>query len=216
MNSYPPELLAQLAPVMFVAGLDPPANGPTPASPTTPTPMQKPQDAFQVLALRLRDALLAQRKVAIWQPEKNKSFQVILVDRDVKFPPRKLVPPDDPQYSSAHSPLSPLTPTSPLHPDGLIAPIWIRKHTSLIPSVFVLFMRIYEHPPAATRTPLDFPNPDQEREREIEERRRDTELAADIAQRKKFTNERGIKLTVVLMASRKMLGERQPLSHDYR
>ncbi|KAF9560978.1 hypothetical protein CPC08DRAFT_817945 [Agrocybe pediades] len=209
MNSYPPELLAQLAPVMFVAGLDPSSAGPAPTSPTTPTlsQTQKPQDAFQILALRLRDVLLAQRKVAIWQPEKNKSFQVILVDKDVKFPPRKLLPPDDPQYSSAHSPLSPLTPTSPLHPDGLIAPIWIRKHTTLIPSVFVLFMRIYEHPPAATRTPLDFPNPDHERDREAEERRRDTELSAEIAQRKKITNERGIKLTVVLMASRKMLDD---------
>ncbi|PPQ93844.1 hypothetical protein CVT25_013553 [Psilocybe cyanescens] len=207
MNSYPPELLAQLAPVMFVAGLDaPPA--PPPASPISPTvPVSKPQDAFQVLALRLREALLAQRKVAIWQPEKNKSFQVILVDRDVKFPPRKLVTPEDPQYSTAHSPLSPLTPTSPLHPDGLIAPIWIRKHTSLIPSVFVLFLRIFEYPPYVSRTPLDLPGADREREREAEERRKDSELASDVASRKKITNERGIKLTVVLMASRRMLDD---------
>ena len=48
--------------------------------------------------------------------------------------------------------------------------------------------------------------PQDEREREAEEKRRDTELAAEIAQRKKNTNERGIKLTAVLMASRKMLG----------
>ncbi|KAF9486045.1 hypothetical protein BDN70DRAFT_870556 [Pholiota conissans] len=204
MNSYPPELLAQLAPVMFVAGLDVPTLIPPP-SPSTTAP--KPQDAFQVLASRLREALLAQRKVAIWQPEKNKSFQVILVDRDVKFPPRKLIPPEDPQYSAAHSPLSPLTPTSPLHPDGLIAPIWIRKHTSLVPSVFVLFLRIYEHPPHASRNPLDLPDAEKEREREAEERRKDAELAADVAQRKKITNERGIKLTVVLMASRKMLDD---------
>lgn len=85
MNSYPPELLVQLAPVMFVAGLDvqPP---PTPASatPNTPTTPQVRQDAFNVLTLRLRDALLAQRKVAIWQPEKSKTFQVVLVDK-VRF-----------------------------------------------------------------------------------------------------------------------------------
>ncbi|KDR75635.1 hypothetical protein GALMADRAFT_268205 [Galerina marginata CBS 339.88] len=214
MNSYPPELLAQLAPVMFVAGLDAPLAGPTPApnspitpSPITPAPGAKSQDAFQVLALRLRESLLAQRKVAIWQPEKNKSFQVILVDKDVKFPPRKLVATDDPQYSAAHSPLSPLTPTSPLHPDGLIAPIWIRKHTSLVPSVFVLFLRIFEYPPSASRTPLDLPDTDRERDREAEERKKDAELAADVAQRKKITNERGIKLTVVLMASRRMLDD---------
>lgn len=207
MNSYPPELLAQLAPVMFIAGLDAPASTTAPLSPTAVASAPKPQDSFQVLTLRLREALLAQRKVAIWQPEKNKSFQVSLVDKEVKFPPRKLVPPDDLQYSAAHSPLSPLTPTSPLHPDGLIAPIWIRKHTTLVPSVFVLFMRIYEHPPPASQTPLDLPDNDREREREAEQKRKDSELAVEVAQRKKITNERGIKLTVVLMASRKMLGE---------
>ncbi|KAJ3753042.1 hypothetical protein EV360DRAFT_88154 [Lentinula raphanica] len=42
--------------------------------------------------------------------------------------------------STPHSPLSPLTRTSPVYPDGLpIAPIWIRKHTMLVPAVFVLF-----------------------------------------------------------------------------
>ena len=75
MNSYPPELLAQLAPVMFVAGLDVPPTSPTPQSPAA-----KPQDPFTVLAIRLRDALTSQRKVAIWQPDKSKKFQVVLVD----------------------------------------------------------------------------------------------------------------------------------------
>ncbi|KAF8918186.1 Gryzun, putative trafficking through golgi-domain-containing protein [Mucidula mucida] len=183
MNSYPPELLVQLAPVMFVAGLDAPLVPPSSPAPSTTS---KSQDAFAVLTMRLRDALLNQRKVAIWQPEKAKSFQVILVDRDVRFPPRKMAPNDDSPHLPGHSPLSPLTPSSPLHPDGLIAPIWIRKHTTLVPSVFVLFMRIFE---------------------EQEERKRDVDLAAYIALRKKSTNERGIKLTVVLLASRRMLDD---------
>lgn len=122
------------------------------------------------------------------------------------FPPRKMLRPDEPQYNSSHSPLSPLTQSSPLHPDGLIAPIWIRKHTTLVPSVFVVFMRIYESP-----VPPQGQEQDQ-KEREAEERRGDTELAAEIAQRKKTTNERNIKLTAVLMASRRMLGERSPCS----
>lgn len=115
-------------------------------------------------------------------------------------------PAEDQQFLPTHSPLSPLTPSSPLYPDGLIAPIWIRKHTTLVPSVFVLFKRIYEYQRPSGGTPLDVPDPDHEREREAEERRRDTELAQEIAQRKKSTNERSIKLTVVLMASRRMLG----------
>ena len=198
---------------MFVAGLDaPPAPSQPPLPSTTdpdapPPPPSKPQDAFQVLTLRLREVLLSQRKVALWQPEKNKTFQVILVDRDVRFPPRKLVPPEDPAYSSAHSPLSPLTPSSPLHPDGLIAPIWVRKHTTLLPAVLVLFMRIYESPIYAAKSPLDVPDTERERDREADERKRDSDLATDIAAKKKMTNERGIKLTVVLMASRRMLGE---------
>jgi trafficking protein particle complex subunit 11 len=61
-------------------------------------------------------------------------------------------------------------------------------------------------PTIATRSPLDSPDTGREREREQEERRRDMELSAEVALRKKSTNERGIKLTVVLMASRRMLG----------
>lgn len=197
MNSYPAELLTQLAPVMFVAGLD--------ASPISNL-SAKVQD-FNTLILRLREALQAQRKVAFWQPEKSKAFQVVLVDKEVKFPPRRLGSLDDPQSTAAHSPLSPLTPTSPLYPDGLIAPIWVRKHTTLVPSVFVLFTRIFEFPPHNQRSPLDVPSGERERDREQEERRRDSDLAAEVAARKKSTNERGIKLTVVLMASRKMLDD---------
>ncbi|KAH8827913.1 Gryzun, putative trafficking through golgi-domain-containing protein [Flagelloscypha sp. PMI_526] len=175
MNSYPPELLAQLAPVMFVAGLD--TGIVSPSSPkletegaTTP---KTPLDQFT-------------RKVAIYQPDKSKTFQVVMVSEDSSFPPRKLPPQD----GVAHSPLSPLTASSPLHPDGLIAPIWIRKHTALVPSVFVLFK-----------------HPEKDREREQDDRKHDTEVALDIAMRKKSTNERNIKLTVVLLASRKLLDD---------
>ncbi|KAK0459106.1 Gryzun, putative trafficking through golgi-domain-containing protein [Desarmillaria tabescens] len=202
MNSYPPELLVQLAPVMFVAGLDaPPPQSPSPADTT------KYQDPFALLTARLRDALLSQRKVSIWQPDKTKSFQVLLVDKDIRFPPRKIGPPDDSQHAVAHSPLSPLTPSSPLYPDGLIAPIWIRKHTTLVPSVFVLFLRLFEFPLHNLRSPLDAPDHDREKDREQEERKRDGELAAYVASRKKSTNERNMKLTVVLMASRRMLDD---------
>lgn len=82
MNSYPPELLVQLAPVMFVAGLDvplPPEPEP-PAPSDSPAPAHPAQDSFAVLNLRLRDALLSQRTTAIWQPDKSKTFQTVLVE----------------------------------------------------------------------------------------------------------------------------------------
>lgn len=216
MNSYPAELLVQLVPVMFVAGLDlpPEPSIPAPSTPQTPGQTQSPppapaktQDPFASLIARLRDALQSQRKVAIWAPERTRAFQMILVGKDVRFPPRKLVPPEDTAYASAHSPLSPLTPSSPLYPDGLIAPIWIRKHTALVPSVFVLFLRLFEAPAVHARSPLDPPDPEHERDKTEEERRRDHDLSAEVAARKKTTNERGIKLTVVLLATRRMLDD---------
>ncbi|KAG6332551.1 hypothetical protein ID866_6536 [Astraeus odoratus] len=215
MNSFPAEMLVQLSPVMFVAGLDaPPASdsppAPSAASSNVPSPPNtpvKPQDPFTILASRLRDTLLSQRKPAVWSPERTKTFQVVLVDKSSTFPPRKSVPPDDPSYANAHSPLSPLTLSSPVYPDGLIAPIWIRKHTTYVPSVFVLFLRMFEAPNAPPDSPLDQPDPDLDRERAEEERMKDSELSAEIARRKKSTGERGIKLTVVLLASRKMLDD---------
>ncbi|EJD08009.1 uncharacterized protein FOMMEDRAFT_138064 [Fomitiporia mediterranea MF3/22] len=225
MNSYPAELLVQLAPVMFVSGLDSlkqqvsstSSSDEAPTTPATPaTPMPKSanfSDQFAALINRLQDVLSVQRKPAIWVPEqvrKGKTFQVVFVDKTVQFPPRKI--PDPTSSLPPHSPLSPLHPSSPLHPDGLIAPIWIRKHTSLVPSVFVLFLRLFENPTPVTvpRSPLEPDGPDvvkDKEEREKEDRQRDTELAREIADRKKTTNERGMKLTVVLLASRRMLDD---------
>jgi hypothetical protein len=196
MNSYPVELLAQLAPVMFVAGLA----------------AQPAQDPFAQLAARLRDTLQSRLRPAIWAPDRAKSFHVVLVEKNVRFPPRKLVAPEDPSFASARSPLSPLTPSSPLYPDGLIAPIWIRKHTAFLPSVFVLFLRMFEAPNTTPRNPLDVPDAEYDRDRAEEERKRDADISAEIAQRKKATSERGIKLTVVLLASRRMLGRSLPHS----
>ena len=83
MNSYPPELLVQLALVMFVAGLGPqqpapPAASAAAAAPQSPAP--RTQGPFALLATRLKDALLAQRRPAVWAPDKSKTFQVVLVD----------------------------------------------------------------------------------------------------------------------------------------
>ena len=81
MNSYPLELLAQLSPVMFVAGLNtPPSPAEQDSEPQSPAPA-KAQDQFAVLIGRLRDALLAQSKPSVWKPERNKTFQVVLVNK---------------------------------------------------------------------------------------------------------------------------------------
>lgn len=87
----------------------------------------------------------------------------------------------------ARSPLSPHTPTSPLYPDGLIAPVWLRKHTDLLPSNFVLFHRL-----SPSTSPLAGPG-------------EDDALIVELSRRRRMLSERGIKLTVVLLASRDLL-----------
>ena len=186
---------------MFVAGLDLPMDT---------------KDPFHSLVARLRESFLSRPKGLVWDQERSSNFNILLVDKvsrrqlyshtiltpniqNVRFPPRKVVSTEPGGQNTPHSPLSPLTSTSPLHPDGLIAPIWVRKHIELVPSVFVLFLRLWEPPPPMS--PLEG------REREIEqERSYDQELAQDIGVRKRAVAERGIKLTAVLLASRRMLG----------
>lgn len=117
----------------------------------------------------------------LWPPSDAASqeiFKIGLVPRDYALPPRK-VP------ASGHSPLSPLTPGSPVHPDGLLSPAWCRKWTEVVPAVFVLFERLSEG--------------------EEDERAKDELLVREIASRRQACAEWGIKLTVVLMASREAL-----------
>ncbi|KAG6371998.1 hypothetical protein JVT61DRAFT_9017 [Boletus reticuloceps] len=83
-------------------------------------------------------------------------------EKNDHFPPCRLVSPEDPAYVSAHSPLSPLTPSSPLYPDGLIASIWIRKYTTFIPSVFILFLHMFEMANTPLRSLLDAPDTEHE------------------------------------------------------
>jgi hypothetical protein len=113
----------------------------------------------------------------------------------IRLPARKVAPPTannpNDQPPPSHSPLSPLTPSSPTYPDGLITPMWVRKHAEFTPSVFVLFLRLWE-----SSDPNTTPEQLQEKEREM-----DDSLVKEIADRRRRLGERGIKLTVVLMAS---------------
>lgn len=123
----------------------------------------------------------------------------------VRFPPLKARP----SSTSAgqppaplHSPISPLSPASPLYPDGIMAPIWIRKHREMIPAVFVLVLRLGEFDySTSTAGPLDTTQKDDA------EREQDAELVSEILDRKRSTVERGIKLAVVLLCSRRLLDD---------
>lgn len=66
--------------------------------------------------------------------------------------------------------------------------VWPRNR-DLVPSVFVLFLRLSEE------------------DDELLDKAKDEELVKELVARKKVLSERGIKLTVVLIASRELLGE---------
>lgn len=124
----------------------------------------------------------------------------------MRLPLRKVLP-NSPQASpelsqSARSPLSPYTPSSPLYPDGLIAPVWVRKHAELVPSLFVMFLRLYE-PPEVAQEDL---SPEESKARDAVQKENDDGLIKEIGERRRRLGERGIKLTVVLMASASTLG----------
>lgn len=84
-----------------------------------------------------------------------------------------------------------------------MAPIWIRKHREMIPSVFILVLRLNESEPIGRNGPLDSLKVTEEEEERIRER--DSELVKEILERKRSTIERGIKLAVILMCSRNLL-----------
>jgi hypothetical protein len=81
-----------------------------------------------------------------------------------------------------------------------MAPIWIRKHREMVPAVFVLVLRLGEHH-SSTTAPLDSSNKGEG------ERHQDGDLVREILERKRSTLERGIKLAVVLLCSRRLLDD---------
>ncbi|GAA6001644.1 hypothetical protein JCM10207_002245 [Rhodosporidiobolus poonsookiae] len=205
MDSYPPEFVQHPQPLLHVAGLLPPPPPTTPDGQPAP-PEQPSTDPFVTLQAALRKTFASKKTFAVRDTSRGAAndFHTVLVDKNVRFPPLKARPTSTTQQPppALHSPISPLTPTSPLYPDGIIAPIWIRKHRELVPSVFILVLRLFEHEQGqTTHAPLD------PAAREDAERAKDAELVREIVERKRATLERGIKLAVVLLCSRALLDD---------
>ncbi|SCV68679.1 BQ2448_800 [Microbotryum intermedium] len=235
LDTYPSEFISHVHPLLFAAGLEPAVPVTPPTNPSGPSSTAPPStngvgspaapqvasssltngdeasstssDPFVTLVAALRRAFQARKGWGIWDNTRgaHHDFHVVLVDKNVRFPPIKArpvsVPPGTPS-PPLHSPISPLSPSSPLFPDGIMAPIWIRKHREMIPAVFVLVLRIHEYDDAQGAGPLDAA-----KAKEDEERHHDSELVKEILDRKRLTSERGIKLAVVLLCSRRLLDD---------
>ena len=184
------------------------------------------EDDFEALTRNLTEALgRLGRRNKVWLPERERrNFRVMLVDKvrssflstrgrlaelqDIRLPLRKVAPSTSGVQSPStvpHSPLSPLTPSSPLYPDGLFAPIWVKKHAEMVPAVFVMFLRLYEPPIRSDEADAATVQARKEADRAME-KDADEGLVREITERRKRLGERGIKLTVVLMASAAALG----------
>ncbi|SLM37606.1 Foie gras liver health family 1 [Lasallia pustulata] len=91
-------------------------------------------------------------------------FKIKAAGKGYVLPPRKADPSPSPtllpvaqnttrslsQPPVSHSPLSPLTPGSPTFPGGILTPLWILKHQTLLPSAFVAFFSFTSDPDLST------------------------------------------------------------------
>ncbi|KAA8895445.1 Gryzun, putative trafficking through golgi-domain-containing protein [Sphaerosporella brunnea] len=158
MDVYPQELVIHEAPLVVVSGL----AGRDRHSEIPPYPLLNSgphvSSSLPALeddtALRLVDCFQKHDATGLWgrrPPRDGKApqlpvFRIRLVGREYWLPVRKANPPspgasgsptEGPPTRVLHSPISPLSPDSPLYPDGTVSHIWLRKHQSLLPAVFV-------------------------------------------------------------------------------
>ncbi|KAI4741886.1 hypothetical protein E4T50_07676 [Aureobasidium sp. EXF-12298] len=175
MEAYPEDYVAHNLPFIALAGL-PTSDSSTDASPTpSPNPLQggglKITDNSPPLSgphadsildefLRTHGASLSWSEQALAERSGLIGFKLSSVGRSFVFPPRKAAPPPivpsqspppSPNPSSStshdlHSPLSPLSPSSPVFPDGLMTPLWLAKHQSRIPAVYLSFQTLHSDP----------------------------------------------------------------------
>ncbi|KAI8643763.1 Gryzun, putative trafficking through golgi-domain-containing protein [Parasitella parasitica] len=127
------------------------------------------------------------------------SFRVITVSKDYVLP--KKPSPLAPNLPPPHSQLSPLSHDSPLYPDGVMTPLWIKKHL-YSPSVVVGFYDFWDWQTEAGSPP----KPQRETGPLASqvlidpiEREHDTLLAAEINARRKYFQEKGVKFAAVIV-----------------
>ncbi|GBC06239.1 hypothetical protein RclHR1_06700003 [Rhizophagus clarus] len=220
MDSYPPEFILHHVPLMAVIGLGTArdlAEQPTPTNGSVQnSPGSKAQSRRSSLSAAsiprqppskaLLSLLTAKNQVGIWGPGRNAiaGFHVVAVEKNHQFPPRKptMRPPAQthhPNMPVAHSPISPLTSGSPVHPDGLIPPIWVKKHREVLPSVVVGFYELWHHSSPEPINEKEEISPTQEGTIESMDKEKDYILAMEINERRKSLLERGIKFSAVML-----------------
>lgn len=153
-QAYPAELVVHLLPCVHVSGLE------AGASATTFASLEHPAHAHPALCEALRQALLAQARPKLWRPRGGDTplLRAVMVDYAHAIPPARTRAGARVADAEEHaalarlpprSPLSPLFPGGPLYPDGMVSPLWVRKHTVYVPAVHVAFFCLPESAPTS-------------------------------------------------------------------
>ncbi|KAK3843310.1 MAG: Foie gras liver health family 1-domain-containing protein [Linnemannia gamsii] len=221
MDTYPPEFAIHLQPTLVVSGLTtaedashqadvgpPQVNSDIPPPPPPRPGTQGSKTGLAVQKAVLLQAMLSRNNVSYWDNTKGLAgslFYVIPEQATYNLPPTRRSLQQTNQLHLAQQSYSPTVPSSPLYPDGLITPLWIRRHREQIPSVFIAVVDLWDRESIAgnadngqrgysDKGPLGVVDP--------MERDHDTTLAQDLLERRKASQERGVKFAGVIMLQR--------------
>ncbi|KAI9306763.1 Foie gras liver health family 1-domain-containing protein [Cunninghamella echinulata] len=193
MDSYPTEYSLHPVPVLAIYGLKHNNNhidNSTTQIESTSTP----------LSSTLLSILLARQDFSLYDSSRYLTnanipppFRVINVSKDYVVP--------EPTPVNTHSTLSPLSPESPLYSDGIMSPLWIKKHLNL-PSVIVGCYDLWDwsQEPGSPIRPRRETGPLSSHILiDPTEREKDTLLAHEINDKRKYYQEKGIKFAAIIL-----------------
>ncbi|KAG0281850.1 hypothetical protein BGZ95_008992 [Linnemannia exigua] len=221
MDTYPPEFAIHLQPTLVVSGLTTAedashqedvsplqVNGDIPPPPPPRPGTQGSKVGLAAQKAVLLQAMLSRNNVSYWDNTKGLAgslFYVIPEQATYNLPPTRRFLQQTNQLHLSQQSYSPTVPSSPLYPDGLITPLWIRRHREQIPSVFIAVVDLWDRESIAgnadkgqrgfsDKGPLGVVDP--------MERDHDTTLAQELLERRKASQERGVKFAAVVMLQR--------------
>jgi len=146
MDTYPPEFVIHLQPTLIVTGLLPAEDASSNAGAPPSLEKRNVNPTLEAQKSALLHAMLSRNNVSYWDNTKGLAgslYFVVPEQRGYILPPtRKFLQQTGQQYQAPS--LSPSSPSSPLYPDGLISPVWVRRHREQIPSVFISIVDLWD------------------------------------------------------------------------
>ncbi|KAG0364056.1 Foie gras liver health family 1-domain-containing protein [Gamsiella multidivaricata] len=224
MDTYPPEFVIHLQPTLVVTGLTSVeeashhgSTNPTQTNSDTPPPPPPPPrpgahaasgSSLEAQKAALLHAMLERNNVSYWDNTKGLAgslFYVVPEHRSYILPPTRKFLQQTGQQHLFQSSLSPFSPSSPLYPDGLVSPLWVRRHREQIPSVFIAIVDLWDresivgnenngHRAFSDKGPLGVIDP--------MEREHDIVLAQELLERRKAAQDRLVKFAAVIILQR--------------